>query len=527
MKLQAKVSLIVALTWLAICLVVYADSVFVVSKNYQILEEKILAHEVEDVKNAFNKNYESLTLYALAWSQWDDAYDFMRNKSEKFIKSNFIPATYTTAKLNFIMFFDENNKLYYGKAYDDKSGEVTPVPNELLDYLNQHPYFFKHADVESRNVGMLNTKIGLIMMTSNPIIMSNGQGPIRGSLLMGYYLTDQLFASLGQTVGYKIQFYTMDAVKRNQELSNAYKQLSSGKSYLEDLANSDVVYGFVLLNDVNQNSVGLVKVSLPRSIYQEGLSTTYHYLGIVAVLGIIVMILMWQLLRFFVLNRVVNISKQVSELTDFSQDDRAIKATGHDELTTMVSSINNMLNTIRDSQSKLQYLATHDQLTGLPNRTHFCELLGHAILKTNTTSDKLAILFLDIDKLKSVNDHYGHAVGDELIKQAAHRIRDTIAALGIVGRQSGDEFIAFLYGVKDAKSVVDVANKILEASAKPYNINDITIYISFSIGISLYPSDGSEIEGLIKCADDVMYAAKMKSGNSFEFFDHAMRFINE
>jgi diguanylate cyclase (GGDEF)-like protein len=518
MKLQAKVMLVMIGAWLTICGMVIVYSKFIITQQYKDLEKVIIEHKIQDTQRAFDRMLYSLSLYTLSWAQWDDAYDFMKVKSEKFIQSNFVTAIYRSSELNFIMFFDTQGKLHYGRSYNIATNEVMPVPHALLDYINKNIPFVTHHTVASNKVGILQTKLGLIVMSSRPVTMSNGKIPLRGSILMGYYLDDTLFNTLSQIVGMKVKFIPSALASKDKQLSAAYVQLVAGASYSLIIVNRNIDYGLVLLKDIDGNPIGVIRIEIPRSVYQEGLSTAYHYITIILLSGIIIIFIMWYLLKILVLNRVINISKQVLKINKERQFDQKLVVSGHDELSNMIFSINCMLEMISNSQYELRYLALHDSLTKLPNRDYFYELLTQAIINAKQTGSMVAVMFLDMDKFKKVNDHYGHAVGDKLLQIATHRIRKALRKNDVLGRQSGDEFILFMQNVSDVDVVKHTAKRILQVTSEPFIIDTISINVSFSIGISLYPKDSVQVEELIKYADDVMYVAKIK-GNNYRFYN--------
>lgn len=518
MKLQVKVMLIMTATWLAICAIVFVDTKFIITYEYRTLEKRVIRHRILDTQRAFNRMLYSLALYTVAWSEWDGTYHFMKDKNEAYINSNIISATYKSSQLNFILFFDATPKFYYGKFYNAADNEFEPIPQSLLDSLNKNKSFLMHKTNHSSKVGILQSEQGLIVMCSRPIVQSNGEGPIRGSLLMGYYLNDTFYNTLSQIVGMKMAFYPMATVLKDKQLDAGYESIKSGYQYAEVLVSPTIEYGYFLLKDIDNEPVGLIRIEIPRMIYQQGILTAYHYFSIVLLSGIIVILLVWYVLRRFVLDRVVSISNQVLDINRKNQYDHKITVSGTDELSNLVFTINSMLSMIDNSQRQLRYLATHDVLTQLPNREHFYELLNQAIVKSRETNTKVAIMFLDMDKLKTINDNYGHLIGDKLIKSAADRIKKLLRSSDVLARQSGDEFILFMPDISDICLVTNTAERILQETSIPFTIDNIKITISFSIGISLYPDDSTVVEDLIKHADDIMYLAKMKSGNNYRYY---------
>jgi diguanylate cyclase len=184
----------------------------------------------------------------------------------------------------------------------------------------------------------------------------------------------------------------------------------------------------------------------------------------------------------------------------------------------------------RQHERRLAQLANYDGLTGLPNRTMFRDLLQNAIDTASDAQAGFALLFLDLDRFKIINDSLGHEVGDLLLKQVAQRLSNCLRrsdalihggaeqALGTVFRLGGDEFTILLPGAAEPEAAAAVARRILAALALPVPVGSDQLYISTSIGISLYPADGGDLDGLVKQADMAMYRAKAQGRNTYCFF---------
>lgn len=176
----------------------------------------------------------------------------------------------------------------------------------------------------------------------------------------------------------------------------------------------------------------------------------------------------------------------------------------------------------RAARERIEYLAHHDALTGLPNRSRLQEILAATAAHAKRAQTKVAVLFLDLDRFKDINDSLGHAAGDALLVAFAERLRGCIRADDVVIRLGGDEFVAVLAEVKKSEHAAVVAEKIIEAAAKPYLIAGQEIVSTPSIGISLYPDDGGDAGTLVRNADMAMYAAKTAGRNSYQFFNATM-----
>lgn len=171
---------------------------------------------------------------------------------------------------------------------------------------------------------------------------------------------------------------------------------------------------------------------------------------------------------------------------------------------------------------KLAYQAHHDALTGLPNRLLFEDRLQHAIEHARRNNTLVAVLFIDLDRFKQVNDTLGHAIGDLLLIQVARRFELCVRATDTLARHGGDEFLLALPEINSPQQVTAIARRLHEALEHPFFINGHEIFVSASIGASLYPIDGTDVITLQRAADMAMYRAKGTLSNSFQFFDAAI-----
>ncbi|MFV1996565.1 MAG: EAL domain-containing protein [Acidiferrobacterales bacterium] len=174
------------------------------------------------------------------------------------------------------------------------------------------------------------------------------------------------------------------------------------------------------------------------------------------------------------------------------------------------------------TQERMYYLAHHDVLTDLPNRILFLERLGHALTGIDRRDQLCAILFLDLDRFKNINDTLGHDIGDKLLQAVGERLKDSVREGDTVARLGGDEFTVLLENIQSADAVAPVARKVLAALATPFQVDDHELYSSASIGISMYPDDGSDPKSLLKNADTAMYRAKDQGRNTYQYYSAEM-----
>lgn len=557
MRLQVRVFVVLITLLVLLGSVTYIDSNFRLNRDYFTQETRLANINMTRVISAINNIQQSLVIYTTPWAVWDEAYAFMEKKDQKFIDSNFTSGTFISGKINFFMFYDNEGKFYYGKAFNLEKNTFEPISPELLAYFETNKDFILHKNVDTRHVGLLSVSNKLILMSSLPVVTGDGNGPVRGSVLMGYYFTPNKAARIGDLVKLTITPLAIPTNNKNP-LYSVVETLKSNP-YAVEITDAKNAEGYLYLKDINQKPVMLLQVSLPRTLYSAGVLATYYHFLTIFIMGIIVLGVIWFLLKKIIIDRIANINNQISKIYLDGSFDKRIKDHGKDELHELTNSINAMLELIDMTQDQLKYrvtrrtrelekiselnrnlfteighhknaeaklreeekilkkMAYYDMLTGLPSRAFFFELLNNAIQNADR-GEKIAILYIDVDHFKQINDTHGHEFGDLYLKAIAERLRDSLDKYDVAGRLAGDEMIMYLVNVDNKASMDASATKILSHLTQPITINTITFTPSFSIGISVYPDDGITIEDLLRKADVAMYHAKKSSGNMFKHF---------
>lgn len=176
----------------------------------------------------------------------------------------------------------------------------------------------------------------------------------------------------------------------------------------------------------------------------------------------------------------------------------------------------------RQAEARVHHMAYHDSLTGLPNRALLSDRLDRAMLAVQRSDRKLAVMFIDLDRFKTINDSLGHLTGDYLLKEVASRLCRAVRASDTVARLGGDEFVVLVPGIREPEECANIAEKIIEALASSFPFEERLLHITPSIGISMYPDDGGDVETLMRHADAAMYHAKANGRNNYQFFMQRM-----
>ncbi len=176
------------------------------------------------------------------------------------------------------------------------------------------------------------------------------------------------------------------------------------------------------------------------------------------------------------------------------------------------------ISALKESEARFEHLAHHDPLTGLPNRLLFNARVEHAVARAQRTGDRMAVLFLDLDRFKDVNDSFGHPAGDELLREVARRLTACVRSDDTVARLGGDEFTILLEDLPDRETAGVVAAKSMQGLSAPFVVQGFEVYVTACIGISLFPEDGRDATTLLKHADSAMYRAKEEGRSSYGFY---------
>jgi len=239
--------------------------------------------------------------------------------------------------------------------------------------------------------------------------------------------------------------------------------------------------------------------------------------------GVVVVFALLYLMQFLVVRRAQGILEDQEGRIKAARDTLEIQVAARtDELKRTNTQLESEISERRQAQSKLNYLAYHDPLTGLANRRCFIERLDESLLESARRNERLAVLFIDLDQFKQVNDSLGHGVGDELLVSVASRLSEHVRLIDMLARLGGDEFICLMEGLRSEDEVELLAREIIAAFEYPFKMGDHELYLTASVGISLSPGDGDSVLALMRNADTAMYRAKAMGRGNFHFYTPEM-----
>lgn len=519
----------------------------VMQDKINILEDKYIIENVERTKKEIFKEIEVLDTIVMDWAVWDNSYQFMIDKNPEYIKANLSEDTLNNLKINIMLFIDNKGNLVHGEGYDLQKKESVPIDEALLKYIKDHS-LLQNNDVKYRKSGIvtLNGK-DLILLSICPILTSAGEGPINGYIVLGANFTEKKIADIGEELSSEIKLTFLKDFEYDQKIFD----LKDDKIQIDAVSDQKII-GRAFLDDIDGKHLLLLSIEKNRDINNIGeagiKATLWLLLGLFFLFAIIITVILDRgiLLRFQELS---NDIRKIGEGKDLSV--RLKRQNIDDELTDVSNEINGMLGALERSQlflsksesalkksieklqdevlehqktqEQIKYIAYHDTLTGLPNRNLLNELLVHSITLAERNNKCMAVLFLDIDGFKMINDSKGHGMGDQILQEVAERLLKTLRKSDVIARHGGDEFIVIIEELDNCSGVELIANKIVNCFQEPFHLENQDYFLTTSVGVAVYPADGQTPDMLIKNADIAMYKAKENGKNQYLFCTPVMK----
>jgi diguanylate cyclase (GGDEF)-like protein len=368
-------------------------------------------------------------------------------------------------------------------------------------------------------VGILSTPRGPLMASVQPIMRSDGSGPSAGTLVMGRYLGAEDAMQLSRITGELVSLLETRAADAALSSVPAWSDPRARVSGVVVPQRGEKVSGYRLIIGLDDRPSLVLSVVRPSTTVILVRETGGYLLFAVVVASLALVVGVIGAIDSIVTQRLKCLSEDVRSITRDGDFSRRVEASGSDEISALGSDINTMLTTLNSSQLELEYMAGHDMLTTLFNRRRFEEELERDLMEQTRTQGRGAILWLDIDDFKEVNDTLGHAVGDRLLAEFSSAIKRETRSYATLARIGGDEFALILPNADLAEAEMAAERLINLLRTHVFEIDEHRITQRVSVGIALYPDHGSTTDELLVCADLAMYEAKNSGGDAYRVFD--------
>lgn len=278
----------------------------------------------------------------------------------------------------------------------------------------------------------------------------------------------------------------------------------------------------IYIDDNKKEVIGYIYIQASLDLLYEQLQKNILITGIIVLFSLFIGYFLTFRLQRSISTPILELSNATNKIKNEKDYSIRVNRSDYLEIKHLCDGFNSMLEEIQSRDEHLQQLASYDPLTGLSNRKYFSNILNNAISRGVRKSHRHAILFLDLDRFKNINDSLGHSIGDELLVHVSKRLEVIIREDDTVARFGGDEFTILLQEITGSHQAAEVADRILEVLNEPFDLKGHDVVISTSIGIVIYPEHGVTAEQLMQNADTAMYQSKHSGGNSFWFFSEHM-----
>lgn len=562
MKLRYKVLAGITLIWLAYLVITYVGSREFLIKNFLELEHEHANNDIARVEQALDQIEYSLHTFTSDWAHWNDLYEYMEGKNPAFISKNVNVTALVNSSINFLSYWDAQDKLIISRQVDTDQKKFVAVSRDIEKFVYPGSSLFAGNENNKDVRGYIALPDGIMLVSAVPVTDANVSKKSMGTLITGRLVTDKTIEKIQNITKLNAELFLMNKIKEDANLLSVYQRaMTSQVDHFVQQLNENTLAAYSVIRDINQQPIAMIRVVSPRVIFQSGQKAIHYYLITFIVLGIFFAFLFVWLLRILVVSRLERLNDDLANISDANQFSRRVDTAGSDELSKVSTKINNMMDIIQVSHTELEQrveertialrktneilqneimerksiqnelivhkehlaqLAHYDGLTSLPNRVYLKEMLDELLKNSMNQNMKHAVLFIDLDRFKSINDALGHHMGDMVLKEVATRIKSVLRKNDITARLGGDEFIVILNDIGTMKLSNMLAEKILQSVSKPMPIDKHEFFLTASIGICIFPDDGVSLEDLQRNSDMAMYKSKHEGGDLYQYYSSEM-----
>jgi len=469
------------------------------SHSFARIEAEDGKQSIERVRQALQADLHQLEIAAEDYARWDDFYDFVKRNDPSLTEHFFSRGGLENIDVDVVWVVDDSGRTIVQLNADDPEGLRPLGPETLANFQAYDPVLRQVAfSPMPRATPFLRMPGGAMAVAVRRV---SRESPPRvasiATFVFGRYLDASVIQRLQQTSQAPVRATLLDEHGRpTTSVSEAVGQwLASMRHQPEQLQTGDLLVqtgdpstlrSHIILRDIAGQPLLVLSTTASRAALEVSKQTITWVVAALVIAFTLLVILLATLLNRSWRNRVASQRQWL------------------------------------DHQRKISRLARRDTLTGLPNRLHLQKLLPRLLVRAARDGTRLALLNLDLDHFKHVNDSLGHGMGDRLLAAVARRLRTSIAANDVVVRMGGDEFVIVATQLPDAVVVDSIADRVRRALAVPLDLEGITLSVTPSIGISVFPEDGVDAEQLLKHSDIALYTAKDRGRGNHQFYTPEM-----
>lgn len=547
MKLRSRILTALAATFIAAAFSTWMLSGKPMLQGFADLEDSRAQEDTQRVSRAIGFTGAEFHNKSLDWAHWDDTFQFLKDHNQTYLDSNMDPVSFRKIGLHFLLLIDSKTNLVHSTTSLSDSDPEPFTPQQVLSKMIELKQFDKTESGHSDRYGFMVVNDVPVLISLRDVHHTSGIGESNGWIcfvrLVDEDFVQELRKVTRQTASLTLitqpdsipKWYQADAARNLVGISHLDSNRTQGAAVIKDLTGAQRL---------------LLTVDMPRNEFRFGNSVIAANMWHFALIGLLFAIVIVFIIERSVLTRLRRLEDQVDQVdpTKGGSFGHRVNVEGTDELASLAFKINSMLLALDDHSSRLkeseeklkahnekleatvvertreiEYQAHHDKLTGLPNRALFMGQLDQALKTSGNSHRGTAVLFIDLDNFKLINDSLGHDVGDQFLVSIADRIKRDVREQDTVARLGGDEFTVVMTNLTSVDQAVDVAERILQNLRDPVRLMGRDAYSGASIGISYSESNTVNSQMMLKNADTAMYRAKADGKMGIQVFDESMR----
>ncbi len=407
MSVRIKVLIIICLTFIATLGILYFTSRWFFFHDSYVADEESTTRDITRLLNGLDGQIADIDTIVSDWAPWDDTYEFINSGDPGYIASNLLNnSAFTNIRVELILFIDNSGQIVYGKMVDLESAVEIPIPKSLYSELHAGSRLLSHKDPTDKLAGILSLPEGAMIIASQPIVTSQGKGPIRGTLIMGRRLDEAEIAKLSQTTQLSISAFPYTGGGVPGDVALARKSLVGGKTIFVAPQSDTTLAGYALVNDVYGSPALILRVESQREAYAQAKMSMRNLglalLSIGIVLGLVTMLLLERL----VIVRLTSLSSNVMKIGSQGSAAARVKVSGNDEIFVLANSVNSMLDSLENSLAKER-----------ESEARFSSIFSFSPIPVSLTDPAT-------ERWVEVNDAFLHATGFTRDEMIGHTFRD-------------------------------------------------------------------------------------------------------
>jgi diguanylate cyclase (GGDEF)-like protein len=512
MKIRWKVTTLITTLFAVLGVTAIFVARYVLMPSFATLEHTQADVAMRRIQFALDRTFAQLALSAGSWGNWTDAWRFAQDHNQRFITEQVTAAGLKQLNINTLIFTDLTGRFIASAILDLQTEGLLDLDLAARQTLPQDFPWRGNLHNGQPAHGFLQTNRGILLLAAGPVLDGFGHGPPRGMVIMGRLISPREIAAIGAQA-------QADVSMLLPSNSRSPSRLVETDRFIQAYHAFDDIYGHPILT---------LRVDVPREITQRGYAAVHYAFAYLMIAAVMIVVLLVILLNRTVLNPLARVTRHAVAIGKGADLTTRLDFKGKDEIAVLAREFDRMV-------AHVVRLAYCDSLTGLPNREQAHRHLRAALANAQQHGRLLALMYIDLDNFKRINDTLGHSIGDEVLVTATERLRKalcgggerkaddlSIARSGDLARLGGDEFMVVLPEIGSSDDAARVSERLIAALHEPMQLSSHSIVITPSIGIAVAPTDGTDVGSLLRNADLAMYFCKRRAPGTYAFFDASM-----